>query len=104
MAPTSDLDASPSPPAYEVRWSSADAEYVATTTRFASLSWLHADPVEALRGLVALVADAEAAMGMCDEAMALRAEDASGVVGDDFWSRASAHASACDCARDGEAG
>ena len=43
--------------AYRVLWSAEDAEFVATVAEFPSLSWLHTDQVQALRGLVDLVAD-----------------------------------------------
>ncbi|HSL58631.1 MAG TPA: toxin-antitoxin system HicB family antitoxin [Acidimicrobiales bacterium] len=43
--------------AYRVVWSVEDGEYVATVAEFPSLSWLHEDQAEALRGLVELVAD-----------------------------------------------
>ncbi|MCO8128212.1 type II toxin-antitoxin system HicB family antitoxin [Acidimicrobiia bacterium EGI L10123] len=43
--------------AYRVRWSAEDGEFVATVAEFPSLSWLDEDQTEALRGLVALVAD-----------------------------------------------
>lgn len=42
--------------AYRVVWSAEDGEHVATVAEFPSLSWLHADQAEALRGLVDLVA------------------------------------------------
>lgn len=41
---------------FAVRWSAEDGEYVATCDQFPSLSWLSPDPVEALRGLLALLA------------------------------------------------
>jgi len=41
--------------AYRVLWSAEDGEHVATVAEFPSLSWLHADQTEALRGLVELV-------------------------------------------------
>ena len=40
---------------YRVSWSGEDGEFVATVVEFSSLSWLHPDQGEALRGLVALV-------------------------------------------------
>ena len=43
--------------AYRVVWSAEDGEFVATVAEFPSLSWLHADQTEALRGLVGLVAE-----------------------------------------------
>lgn len=50
---------------YRVSWSAEDGEFVATVVEFPSLSWLHPDQSEALRGLVELVekvvADLEAA-------------------------------------------
>ena len=42
---------------YRVTWSPEDSEYVATCTEFPSLSWLHEDEVEALRGIRNLVAE-----------------------------------------------
>lgn len=36
---------------YSVFWSEPDQEYVATVAEFPSLSWLHADPIKALRGI-----------------------------------------------------
>lgn len=42
---------------YRVLWSAEDEEYVATVVEFPSLSWLAASPVDALRGLEALVHD-----------------------------------------------
>lgn len=47
--------------AYRVQWSSEDGEYVATVAEFPSLSWLDADPVNALQGLIDVVADLGAA-------------------------------------------
>lgn len=41
---------------YAVTWSPEDSEYVATVAEFPSLSWLHSDQVEALRGLEHLLA------------------------------------------------
>jgi predicted HicB family RNase H-like nuclease len=43
--------------AYRVVWSAEDGAFVATVAEFPSLSWLHPDQAEALRGLVDLVAD-----------------------------------------------
>jgi predicted HicB family RNase H-like nuclease len=43
--------------AYRVVWSAEDGEFVATVAEFPSLSWLHSDQAEALRGLVDLVAE-----------------------------------------------
>lgn len=43
--------------AYRVLWSAEDGEYVATVAELPSLSWLHEDQAEALRGLVDLVAE-----------------------------------------------
>ena len=40
---------------YRVEWSPADNEWVALVAEFPSLSWLAADPVEALRGLIELL-------------------------------------------------
>lgn len=40
---------------YRVCWSDADGEWVCTSPDFPSLSWLHADPVESLRGLQRLI-------------------------------------------------
>jgi predicted RNase H-like HicB family nuclease len=42
---------------YRVTWSPEDGEYVATCAEFPSLSWLHGDPIEAVRGVRTLVAD-----------------------------------------------
>lgn len=42
---------------FSVAWSAADGEWVATTPQFPSLSWLAADPVAALSGLVKLVSE-----------------------------------------------
>ena len=42
---------------YRVSWSAEDGEHVATCAEFPSLSWLDADPIEAMRGVRALVAD-----------------------------------------------
>lgn len=36
---------------YSVFWSEPDQEYVATVAEFPSLSWLHTDPIKALRGI-----------------------------------------------------
>ena len=47
---------------YRVIWSKEDGEHVATCAEFPSLSHLDADPVEALRGIRALVADVVADM------------------------------------------
>ncbi len=38
-------------PTYTVAWSAEDDEYVATASGYPSLSYLHPDPVGALRGL-----------------------------------------------------
>lgn len=38
-----------------VTWSPEDAEYLATVTEFPSLSWMHVDQVEALKGLERLI-------------------------------------------------
>ena len=43
------------PSRYRVSWSGEDGRYVATVVEFPSLSWLHAEQDEALRGLVELV-------------------------------------------------
>ena len=43
---------------YRVTWSPEDSEYVATCAEFPSLSWLDRDPIEAMRGVRTLVADA----------------------------------------------
>ncbi|HSK41968.1 MAG TPA: toxin-antitoxin system HicB family antitoxin [Arenibaculum sp.] len=40
---------------YRITWSPEDGEYVATCAEFPSLSWLHDDEVEALRGIKDLV-------------------------------------------------
>jgi predicted HicB family RNase H-like nuclease len=62
--------------AYRVVWSAEDGEFVATVAEFPSLSWLHADQTEALRGLVDLVADVvadlEASGGAVPEPIAER--------------------------------
>lgn len=42
-----------------VRWSEEDGEWVATTARYPSLSWLSPDPVDALSNLISLVHHAE---------------------------------------------
>lgn len=42
---------------YRVRWSGDDESYLGTAAEFKSLSWLADDPVEALIGIRALVAD-----------------------------------------------
>ena len=42
---------------YRVTWSAEDQEHVGLCAEFPSLSWLHPDQAEALRGLVDLVAD-----------------------------------------------
>lgn len=42
---------------YRVTWSAADAEFVGLVSEFASLSWLASEPVDALVGIRALVAD-----------------------------------------------
>lgn len=41
-----------------LRWSEEDAEYVATHSGFPSMSWLDADPVEAVRGIVQAINEA----------------------------------------------
>src|SRR4051812_29241378 len=43
---------------YRVTWSPEDSEYVASCAEFPSLSWLDGDPIEAMRGVRALVAEA----------------------------------------------
>jgi hypothetical protein len=40
---------------FRVCWSAEDGEFVATVNDFPSLSWVASDPVEALRGLVAVL-------------------------------------------------
>lgn len=40
---------------YRVEWSPEDGEWVGLVAEFPSLSWLHADPVEAMRGIRDLV-------------------------------------------------
>lgn len=47
---------------YRVSWSAEDAEFVASCAEFPSLSWLAADPLEALAGLRQLVAETVADM------------------------------------------
>lgn len=47
---------------YRVRWSPDDQEHVATVDEFPSLSWLDADPREALNGIQNLVAEVLAEM------------------------------------------
>ena len=42
---------------YRVTWSPEDGEHVGQCAEFPSLSWLDADPIEALRGIRSLVAD-----------------------------------------------
>ncbi len=42
---------------YSVAWSPEDQEYVAEVTEFPSLSWLHEDKEEALRGIERLVTE-----------------------------------------------
>lgn len=44
---------------YRVHWSAEDCEYVATCPELPSLSWLAMSPIEALAGLVGLMADIE---------------------------------------------
>lgn len=44
---------------YKVEWSDEDNEYVATCTKFPSLSWLDEHPVIALRALIARVRETE---------------------------------------------
>jgi predicted HicB family RNase H-like nuclease len=61
---------------YRVTWSPEDGEYVATVVEFRSLSWLAAEPTEALLGLRALVAsvvaDLQAAGDVVPEPLAER--------------------------------
>ena len=40
---------------YTIIWSEEDAEYVCTSSLYPSLSWLSPDPIEALRGYVAII-------------------------------------------------
>ncbi|MBP3089098.1 antitoxin HicB [Corynebacterium sp. sy017] len=40
---------------YQVSWSEIDQEYVATVTKFPSLSWLDADPQQAKATLIKIV-------------------------------------------------
>lgn len=47
------------PTEYKVAWSEEDGEWVATTPSFQSLSFLHADPVTALFGLIFEVMEKE---------------------------------------------
>lgn len=42
---------------YRVRWSADEGEFIATVAEFPLLSWLDVDQVDALRGLVAVVAE-----------------------------------------------
>src|SRR5690242_16201032 len=42
---------------YRVTWSPEDDEFLATCVEFPSLSWLHEDEVEALRGIRQVVSD-----------------------------------------------
>jgi hypothetical protein len=44
-------------PRYSIHFSDEDQEWVATTSEFPSLSWLEESPVDALAGLVKLVAE-----------------------------------------------
>ncbi|MDY7102934.1 MAG: type II toxin-antitoxin system HicB family antitoxin [Actinomycetota bacterium] len=55
--------------AYRVVWSAEDDEYVATVAEFPSLSWLHSDQAEALRGLVDLVSEVIADLESAGEAV-----------------------------------
>ena len=55
--------------AYRVIWSEEDGEHVATCAEFPSLSHLDTDPIEALRGMQALVADVVADMRAIGEAV-----------------------------------
>ena len=43
---------------YRVTWSPEDSEHVASCAEFPGLSWLAEDPLEAMRGLRAVVAEA----------------------------------------------
>lgn len=47
---------------YRVAWSAEDGEFVATCLEFPSLSWLAGSQVEALEGLMGVVADVVADM------------------------------------------
>ena len=55
--------------AYRVIWSEEDGEHVATCAEFPSRSHLDVDPIEALRGIRALVADVVADMRASGEAV-----------------------------------
>lgn len=48
--------------AYRVEWSPEDGEYVGLAAEFPSLSWLEESPVDAMAGIVNLVADVVAEM------------------------------------------
>jgi predicted HicB family RNase H-like nuclease len=47
---------------YRVTWSEEDEEYVGVCAEFPSLSWLAAEPEEALRGIRQVIADVVADM------------------------------------------
>jgi len=42
---------------YRVTWSEKDQEHIGLCAEFPSLSWLDADPAEALRGIMRVVAE-----------------------------------------------
>ena len=44
---------------YRIIWSHDDKEYVGLCENYPSLSWLDPDPVEALKGIISVVKDAE---------------------------------------------
>lgn len=54
---------------YRVTWSEEDEEYVGVCAEFPSLSWLAAEPEEALRGIRQVVADVVTDMKANDEAV-----------------------------------
>jgi HicB family len=54
---------------YRVSWSAEDGEHVATCAEFPSLSWLEEDPIEAMRGIRALVVEAVRDMEASGEAV-----------------------------------
>lgn len=47
---------------YRITWSSEDGEHVGLCAEFPSLSWLDADPVQALQGIMGVVAEVVADM------------------------------------------
>jgi predicted HicB family RNase H-like nuclease len=52
---------------YRVEWSPEDGEWVGLVAEFPSLSWLHVDPVEAIRGIRDLVEGVVVDMRKVDE-------------------------------------